>query len=1479
VSLGKGEVNLDYLELREDTIRSLLRVPPGLDITKIALESVSVKVPWTSLKTSPVIVSLGRVIVEIEEPEQLRPYDPLPKFLAKKEKSKKQLEKEERRRAEKDKVPAAPVESASKRKLVDSLAENIVLDIAQLSVTVRVRGSTGGSPLPALSASIERISVTSADASWAVADVKELVAAQKGNAMLEIRKILTIDSVSASQYFADGSEHRILDLPIEGRVYLKRNAKTSVISDVDGQLRVSGIHMAWPWARWTAFMKSVESIVWALDRRLDTALLSPRSAEAREAARRVRASTADEDDESTTSDDEEGASVVAYASPAVRDIDVLPVHQEEDPLLAIIRELDNEQEQTEALIGGTKGTSSLADSVADQVTASLLEDRLANEPFARVKISAEFGGFHLQLFEEGHCDANPQGFNVMVGRVEALLNSEKKPEDAVMVEARLDRTLGGSRVARIMQVSTLDLSLADAFFGELNTETHRPILMRDRSREQSADEQSEEEGGTEYLGDDEESAAAGGLSPNEDGRFLLTETPSGAAPSGGTAPARAKRYIDEAHSLKSLAEVRATLAVCTSDPAKNPFAVEVDVKTAPIKVFLDAGGIGKLKRLIAESMPKLPEKPGESEAAKKEAAKRKRKEAEAKKAAMKQRLEDDVDLEVIAWSRVVLAVHLGTITLRLPPPRPKVPTALGLQVVVGGVSVENLSTNRSSSLRVKVAVHDLSVTWVPYNAAWTNEHSRASDRVPFIRPFTITAVVELRDYVKTLQGYGNPRAPGSLVPDAQRAEISVVITGLFVHLTPWTYGMLLQAYAGIYNFFMARKKRFPTSFPPLDLVLAIAAGTFPFYLRLKLKRTRIHVDGPPENFEWITLMNDPLDDVAAAHFAAIADGTFQRLMTLDVGGIEVVVEHRQREAANIRLVLSSLDLNSTVYVIHSNLPHRVRPNNSRVGRGTVESTHTIVFDYTYAPASDARKHAHLANIRLTGMRIELEEHRGILDASGAGKLFGQLGMVLARDPEFGEAPPTDSTFPKNISVNLDFGDTEVAVVRHDAGDLFGRTQIPFALIRLEAADKLILSDHSRKLEAELAAVRGDHDRLLKHSQQLIAKLEADLMERDQQLIATKMTCAQVQSTALEARHREHALAKRAATLERERAKVRDQNNELFRILEKSKALAAAERASPGVRGKGGVSLSVQDMLRRLSDREIELETKVTAAREEARNYRAELDAMSLKLETQAETHDSALDRYDRQAQRLLAKHEAMSGEVEGMRELVEARDEAEREARGELRRLAEYAAAVEARASFFESVLSGEREGERGGGGSAFGKGKKKAKREEAALLEAAPPLPSRPTGRSIDRAFSASPSSPSPSPSLSLTHTAPVSSSLSPSLPLSSSSSSSASSSRARAEVPSAKSRRDATDSPSPSLSPSPTPNRRAPNTDPTPPPSPSLPLSPSLSPSPPPSPQAVRRKGRGMSKFLKPSLSKRRSKGRERERGGGSDSEEVVG
>jgi hypothetical protein len=550
----------------------------------------------------------------------------------------------------------------------------------------------------------------------------------------------------------------------------------------------------------------------------------------------------------------------------------------------------------------------------------------------------------------------------------------------------------------------------------------------------------------------------------------------------------------------------------------------------------------------------------------------------------------------------------------------------------------------------------------------------------FVEPLTLTAALELKEYLQLVKAiaFGTHKA-GDMWPDSSRAECSVVISGVSVSLDPWVFGSLLQGYAGLYDFFMARKKRFPTAFPLLVLVEALGASTFPFYLRVKVKPVTIGVRGPPVPFEWVQSLTLPLSEVRQQW----EEGPIVRMLNGSVGGLEFVCQHREMQDVKIRFALYAPSLTSSPYLSHGPLGLSVRPIPSRgdggagsdvgsSGRGAV--THTVEVNYTFALRSAERPLRHVIHVGLTGLQIEVTELE-CLDMSGLGKVLGDLGAIVARDAEFGELPATDSVFPHDLVADVDLGDTQLVIVRNDEFIKPGEAQkVTLANINIQSAQHMIVTSHTRRLEKDLRDMRGDHEKLIRQTQLTVHRLEADLLEHDRQLVEAKMELAFCQSDLQVRSQSDAAKERRLRAAEAECVRVRQQNMELFDVLDKSKALDASGAASRKISMK-----QLTAMIKAQTAREAELSAAVENFAAERANYVAEVEQLRRQAAEHAAHLSAADQQIDAHRRNLADELLRLRAETEVLRTSNAAALDEVADRRNEVVELMEWAAVLEAR--------------------------------------------------------------------------------------------------------------------------------------------------------------------------------------------------------
>ncbi len=72
ISTFKGEGEMKNIQLDENVLMDLIELPTWLKITNARCNKATFKVQWTKLKTTPIIICLDRIELEMETTERLR---------------------------------------------------------------------------------------------------------------------------------------------------------------------------------------------------------------------------------------------------------------------------------------------------------------------------------------------------------------------------------------------------------------------------------------------------------------------------------------------------------------------------------------------------------------------------------------------------------------------------------------------------------------------------------------------------------------------------------------------------------------------------------------------------------------------------------------------------------------------------------------------------------------------------------------------------------------------------------------------------------------------------------------------------------------------------------------------------------------------------------------------------------------------------------------------------------------------------------------------------------------------------------------------------------------------------------------------------------------------------------------------------------------------------------------------------------------
>ncbi len=72
ISTFKGEGEMKNIELDEKVLMNLVELPTWLNITSARCNKATFKVQWTKLKTTPIIIGLDKIEIDMEITESLR---------------------------------------------------------------------------------------------------------------------------------------------------------------------------------------------------------------------------------------------------------------------------------------------------------------------------------------------------------------------------------------------------------------------------------------------------------------------------------------------------------------------------------------------------------------------------------------------------------------------------------------------------------------------------------------------------------------------------------------------------------------------------------------------------------------------------------------------------------------------------------------------------------------------------------------------------------------------------------------------------------------------------------------------------------------------------------------------------------------------------------------------------------------------------------------------------------------------------------------------------------------------------------------------------------------------------------------------------------------------------------------------------------------------------------------------------------------
>lgn len=213
VSATKGEGSMTDLELNEEVIQELLYIPMNLAVTKSTCDLLTLKIPWTSLSSKPVTLTLNRVDIDLREPEEIKPRTNLLKKMKKKnEKS-----------------------SSSRSDIMD----NAQLVVNSVHITIQTLGGS------LMMIDLEDIVIQSTNGNWQVVDLGNSRTIDKEQGLEYLYKRLSVRAISVA-LITDKSAHMILQqMPLQIQMTQKRKLKDQILQAADIVFVLEDVKFRW----------------------------------------------------------------------------------------------------------------------------------------------------------------------------------------------------------------------------------------------------------------------------------------------------------------------------------------------------------------------------------------------------------------------------------------------------------------------------------------------------------------------------------------------------------------------------------------------------------------------------------------------------------------------------------------------------------------------------------------------------------------------------------------------------------------------------------------------------------------------------------------------------------------------------------------------------------------------------------------------------------------------------------------------------------------------------------------------------------------------------------------------------------------------------------------------------------------------------------------------------------------------------------
>lgn len=217
VYASKGEGQMTDLELNEQVIQELLYIPMNLTVTKSSCDLLTLKIPWTSLSSKPVTLTLNRVDIDLREPEVIKPRTEILKKLKKK-----------------------PEKNNSRSDVTD----NAQLIVNSVHITIQTLGGS------LLMVDLEDIVIQSTNGSWQVVDLSNSRTIDKEQGLEYLYKKLSVRSITMA-LLTERSAHMILQqMPLQIQLTQKRRLKDATLLAAEIGFVLEDVKFRWTRPEW-----------------------------------------------------------------------------------------------------------------------------------------------------------------------------------------------------------------------------------------------------------------------------------------------------------------------------------------------------------------------------------------------------------------------------------------------------------------------------------------------------------------------------------------------------------------------------------------------------------------------------------------------------------------------------------------------------------------------------------------------------------------------------------------------------------------------------------------------------------------------------------------------------------------------------------------------------------------------------------------------------------------------------------------------------------------------------------------------------------------------------------------------------------------------------------------------------------------------------------------------------------------------------